>query len=78
MRKGRTLRRMAIVAAVVVSVLGGSWIFAAAIEPKQLWLVERAGHVDLERVNPVEYQERIAKFFKESFISKSGRHGFSL
>lgn len=45
-------------------------MYAAAAEPKQLWLIEGAGHVDLERVNAVEYQRRVAKFFEESFAAR--------
>jgi uncharacterized protein len=38
-------------------------IFRAAREPKRLWLVEGAGHVDLHRYAPEEYGKRIEAFF---------------
>ena len=38
-------------------------MFSVASEPKQLWLVDGAAHVDLLRENPVEYKERIVGFF---------------
>jgi uncharacterized protein len=37
-------------------------IFAAAHEPKQLWLVEGVAHVDLHRHAQREYQKRIGEF----------------
>ncbi len=38
-------------------------MFAAAAEPKQLWEVEGAGHIDLERFARPEYRRRILEFF---------------
>ena len=37
-------------------------IFAAAHEPKQLWIVDGAAHVDLHRFTPTEYERRIGVF----------------
>jgi pimeloyl-ACP methyl ester carboxylesterase len=37
-------------------------IFAAAHEPKQLWLVDGAAHVDLHGAAGTEYETRIARF----------------
>ena len=37
-------------------------IFAAAREPKQLWLVEGAAHVDLHAYAPAEYERRVGQF----------------
>jgi alpha-beta hydrolase superfamily lysophospholipase len=37
-------------------------IFAAASEPKELWLVEGAAHVDLHAFNPQVYESRVSNF----------------
>ncbi len=37
-------------------------LFAAAREPKQLWMVPEARHVDLYRFAPEEYRERVLRF----------------
>lgn len=37
-------------------------VFAAAPEPKQLWLVEGAEHIDLHAYNPESYEKRIGAF----------------
>jgi fermentation-respiration switch protein FrsA (DUF1100 family) len=37
-------------------------LFAAAPEPKQLWVVPGAGHVDFHRVAPAEYEARVLQF----------------
>lgn len=37
-------------------------IFAAASEPKELWLVEGAAHVDLHAFNPQAYESRVSNF----------------
>ena len=42
-------------------------LFAAAAEPKQLWIVEGAGHVDLHRFARAEYEERVHSFFANAF-----------
>lgn len=38
-------------------------LFDAANEPKQLWIVEGAGHDDLWKFNAREYQNRVLEFF---------------
>ncbi len=39
-------------------------LFAAAGEPKALWIVPRAHHVDYPRVAPQEYGARLTEFFQ--------------
>ena len=39
-------------------------LFDAANQPKRIWLVPNAGHVDLYRVNQVEYEKRVLEFLK--------------
>lgn len=38
-------------------------LFDAAAEPKELWMVPKAKHVDLCRFGQLEYQARVRKFF---------------
>jgi len=38
-------------------------LFAAAGEPKELWVVEEAAHVDVHRIAPEEYERRVLDFF---------------
>jgi fermentation-respiration switch protein FrsA (DUF1100 family) len=45
-------------------------LFEAANEPKQLWIVEGAGHEDLWKFRPREYQSKVLDFF-ESTINQS-------
>ena len=40
-------------------------IFAAASEPKELWVVEAAAHVDVHQMVKEEYERRILDFFEE-------------
>lgn len=40
-------------------------IFDAAIEPKELWRVEGAAHVDLHAFQPEEYERRILRFLEK-------------
>lgn len=37
-------------------------MFSAAQAPKDIWLVDGAAHVDLLRVDPIQYQQRIGDF----------------
>lgn len=46
-------------------------MFAAAQEPKELWLVDGAAHVDLLRADPVHYRERVVAFFDHYLRSDS-------
>src|SRR4030095_15383143 len=39
-------------------------LFAAASEPKQLWIVKGAHHQDLYRFAPKEYEQRILEFLE--------------
>ncbi len=38
-------------------------IFDAASEPKELWAVPEAGHVDLHLIASEEYERRVLSFF---------------
>jgi len=38
-------------------------IYTAALQPKSLWVVDGAGHVDLYAHDPKEYEHRISEFF---------------
>jgi fermentation-respiration switch protein FrsA (DUF1100 family) len=40
-------------------------IFAAASEPKELWVVEEAAHVDVHQMAKEEYEERVLDFFEK-------------
>lgn len=40
-------------------------LFAAACEPKELWVVEEAEHVDVHQVAKEEYERRILDFFEK-------------
>jgi fermentation-respiration switch protein FrsA (DUF1100 family) len=44
-------------------------IFESANEPKELWVVEGAAHVDLHAFEPDVYQKRIS-----AFLAKYLRH----
>ena len=37
-------------------------MFSSAPEPKEMWLVEDAAHVDLFRADPIQYRQRIGGF----------------
>ena len=45
-------------------------MFAAAIEPKQLWMIEGALHEDLYDFVPNEYEPRVLEFFREHLATK--------
>lgn len=47
-------------------------LFAAAVEPKELWIVEGAPHVDLYDVAGDEYATRILRFLDASMKSAAG------
>lgn len=40
-------------------------LFAAASEPKELWVVEEAEHVDVHQVAQEEYERRVLNFFEK-------------
>lgn len=49
-------------------------MFSAAREPKQLWLVGGAAHVDLFRAAPIEYRKRIVEFLELHLRAKVMTH----
>ena len=44
-------------------------LFERAIEPKELWLLQGAAHVDLLEYSAEDYEQRIADFFNRRFAS---------
>jgi fermentation-respiration switch protein FrsA (DUF1100 family) len=40
-------------------------LFAAASEPKQLWLVDHAAHVDLHAFDPPAYETKVSAFLQK-------------
>lgn len=42
-------------------------VFAAANEPKELWIVPGAGHTDFHRAAPQEYERRVLAFLAHAF-----------
>lgn len=68
------MRRVAVVALVAVllawlvlpPVEGARKLFAAAGEPKQLWIAPRGGHVDAINVFPDEYPARVLAFLRDA------------
>ncbi len=40
-------------------------LFAAANQPKELWMIEGAGHEDLYALHPEEYEKRVLEFLKK-------------
>lgn len=48
----------------------GQALFDAANEPKELWEVERSGHVDIEEFEPEEYEQRVVEFFNENLLGE--------
>jgi len=51
-------------------------LFDAAKEPKELWLVEGAAHVDLHAFRPHAYEERISAFLRK-YLRNTGRTTFN-
>jgi uncharacterized protein len=43
-------------------------LFAAARDPKELWIVPRARHVDLHRFAGAEYERRVLAFFERHLV----------
>lgn len=41
-------------------------MFASANEPKELWVVDGAAHVDLQAFAPAEYEKRVVDFLKRA------------
>jgi len=46
-------------------------LYEAAREPKELWLVEEAGHCDAYFLDRKTYCERVANFFEEHLYEAS-------
>jgi fermentation-respiration switch protein FrsA (DUF1100 family) len=46
-------------------------LYEAANEPKQLWIVAGAAHVDLQQFAPAEYQRTVLAFLAQH-LSSSG------
>jgi fermentation-respiration switch protein FrsA (DUF1100 family) len=44
-------------------------LFAAAPDPKELWIVPGAGHVDFHQVAPEEYEHRVGDFLARAFVA---------
>ncbi len=44
-------------------------LFAAASEPKELWIVEGQEHVDFLQAQPIEYRRRVVGFLRRSLSS---------
>jgi uncharacterized protein len=47
-------------------------MFAAAAEPKELWIVEGAKHTDLHADSKVEYEQRMLSFFQSRLATLQG------
>ena len=43
-------------------------LYHAAPEPKELWIVQEARHVDLHRFGKVRYEKRVSAFLKKHFL----------
>ncbi len=43
-------------------------LYDAAREPKELWLVPKAGHVDFEQFEPVAYEQHLIVFFDDNLL----------
>jgi fermentation-respiration switch protein FrsA (DUF1100 family) len=41
----------------------GRLLYEAAGRPRELWLIQEAGHVDFEKFRPAEYEQRLLAFF---------------
>ena len=48
-------------------------LFAAAAEPKELWLVDDAAHVDLYAFNPQAYESKISVFLLKHLRNEDSR-----
>jgi pimeloyl-ACP methyl ester carboxylesterase len=46
-------------------------MFNAAAEPKELWIIERAAHVDLHAAQKEEYERRVLSFFTSRLASSA-------
>jgi fermentation-respiration switch protein FrsA (DUF1100 family) len=48
-------------------------MYSAALEPKEMWIVEGARHVDLYQVRSREYEQRVLGFFGPRLHTQAGR-----
>ena len=46
---------------------GAPWLYNAAREPKELWLVPGAGHGGYAQIAPQAYARRVSSFFEKAF-----------
>lgn len=53
-------------------------LYAAAAEPKQLWIIEAAGHGDYAQVEPERFPRRLVEFFDGAFGDAQASDGSSL
>jgi pimeloyl-ACP methyl ester carboxylesterase len=49
-----------------------SRLYAAASEPKELWIIQGAGHGDYAQVAGAEYSRRLIAFFDRSLLERDG------
>jgi fermentation-respiration switch protein FrsA (DUF1100 family) len=47
----------------------GQRLYQAAIEPKELWSVPGADHVDFRQAVPEQYRQRVLDFFKRHLVA---------
>jgi fermentation-respiration switch protein FrsA (DUF1100 family) len=52
----------------MVPACSGQRLFAAALEPKELWSVPGVAHVDFRQAIPDEYQRKVIGFFEQVLI----------
>ena len=48
----------------------GQLLFDAACEPKEVWLLPEAGHVNFEEFVPEEYEQRLVSFFEQHLLKE--------
>lgn len=56
-----------------ISPESGQRLYDAAGEPKELWFVPEAGHVDFQDFQPQAYEEQLVDFFDRSLLETAGR-----
>lgn len=49
-------------------------VFAAAPQPKQLWIVQGAAHVDFHRHARAEYERRVGRFFERHLMQQRAKN----
>jgi esterase/lipase len=49
-------------------------LFDEAVNPKKIWLVEGAGHVNLDEIEPIKYKEQVLDFFNKYMCDSKGDH----